>query len=367
MKHLLLFSEWPISILAVLVFFLCFSSVGCTQKPNQKKEAQPRIKLTHDKIHKEIDVTVEGQPFTSYIYSDTIPVLKKTVLWPIYSADGAIITRSYPLHPQKGERVDHPHHIGLWLNYGNVNGLDFWNNSDAIPEDRVNEMGIIRNHSIDLVESGDDDATLKVTEHWLKPGGETLLVEKTTFVFRAGANFRIIDRATTLTALDQLVSFKDDKEGMLGMRMTRALEYPSDKPIVLTDAHGNKTTIAVKDNSGVTGYYINSEGVEGMDVWGKRAKWCSLSGTVGGKDVDVVIFDHPDNVGYPTYWHARGYGLFAANPLGQAIFSNGEEKLNFVLEPGQSVTFKYRILILSQKPDVTGINKAYETYLKEVK
>ena len=61
--------------------------------------------------------------------------------------------------------------------------------------------------------------------------------------------------------------------------------------------------------------------------------------------VSLTIIDHEKNVGYPTYWHARGYGLFAANPLGQAIFSEGKEALNFKLDQGESVTFKFRILV----------------------
>jgi hypothetical protein len=64
--------------------------------------------------------------------------------------------------------------------------------------------------------------------------------------------------------------------------------------------------------------------------------------------VTISIFDHPANPGFPTYWHARGYGLFAANPLGQKIFSNGKEELNLTLAPGESVTFRYRVLISSE-------------------
>ena len=109
--------------------------------------------------------------------------------------------------------------------------------------------------------------------------------------------------------------------------MARQLEIPSDKPVTLSDAHGKKTDVPVLDNAGVSGNYLSSEGIEGMDVWGKRAKWVSLFGVIGNEEVSVVIMDNPTNVGYPTYWHARGYGLFAANPLGQKIFSNGKEKL----------------------------------------
>ncbi len=68
---------------------------------------------------------------------------------------------------------------------------------------------------------------------------------------------------------------------------------------------------------------------------------------IEGEPVSLVILDHPKNVGYPTYWHARGYGLFAANPLGQKELSAGKDILNFKLPAGQSVTFRYKVLIHS--------------------
>ena len=89
-----------------------------------------------------------------------------------------------------------------------------------------------------------------------------------------------------------------------------------------------------------------------------------LSGTVGQQPITLAILDHPKNVGFPTYWHARGYGLFAANPLGQSVFSNGKEKLNFTLEPKQSVTFRYRLLILSAMTSADQVETEYAKFAK---
>ncbi|MCK5456992.1 MAG: PmoA family protein, partial [Melioribacteraceae bacterium] len=155
----------------------------------------------------------------------------------------------------------------------------------------------------------------------------------------------------------------DNKEGMIGIRMARQLELPSDKPSRLSDAHGNVTELPVVDNTGVSGNYLSSEGVTGLDVWGKRAKWVALSGNIENKDVSVVIMDNPTNVGYPTYWHARGYGLFAANPLGQKVFSDGKEELNFSLKPEESVVFKYRILLLDGKSSKQQLEDEYKNYI----
>src|SRR5204863_479210 len=82
----------------------------------------------------------------------------------------------------------------------------------------------------------------------------------------------------------------------------------------------------------------SSEGKKGDAVWGTRGRWTMLTGKVGDEALTIAMIDHPKNPGYPTYWHARGYGLYAANPLGQKVFSNGRETLNFTLEPHASTT-----------------------------
>ena len=95
--------------------------------------------------HTVIAITAGGQPFTEFIYPDS---LEKPVLYPIYAPDGQLITRGFPMHPRPGEPVDHPHHLGLWFNYENVNGLDFWNNSYAIPVEKKHLYGWIRTRRI---------------------------------------------------------------------------------------------------------------------------------------------------------------------------------------------------------------------------
>ena len=306
----------------------------------------PSVEVVSDPDAQRVDVIVDGGLFTSYLYSDTLAVLKKPVLYPIRAADGVEITRGYPVDPRAGDRVDHPHQIGWWLNYGDVNGLDFWGNSDSVPSERRDIMGTIRHRSIVRTAGGDGSGVLVVDADWLKPGGDAILNERTHFIFRADANRRVIDRITTLTALDEPVAFDDNKEGMLGLRVTRSLEMPANQAVDIVDSEGE--IVESSSNQGIDGRYRNAEGISGYPaVWGKRARWMILTGPVEGKRVTVAVLDHPDNVGYPTYWHARDYGLFAANPLGQAAFSEGKERLDFSLEPGSDVTFRYRLVISS--------------------
>jgi len=333
-------------VYCLAVFLLLFSykekkeNAGEENTSEEVMQESSKISFTKDDVHKKVDIKIDGVLFTSYVYDEKTP---KPILYPLITKSGKTVTRGFPYEPRPNERVDHPHHVGLWLNYGHVNGFDFWNNSYAIPEEEKLKYGTIFHHEV--LESNSDSGVLKIKAGWRSMGEFELLEEVTQFKFSEEGTTRIIDRTTTLKALIDPVSFKDNKEGMLGVRVARELELPTDKPAVYTDAEGNVTEVKALNNDGVNGNYVGSEGVTGSDVWGTRNKWVKLEGIMGGETVSITIIDHKKNVGYPTYWHARDYGLFAANPLGQAIFSDGKETLNFELGKGESVTFNYRILI----------------------
>ncbi len=306
--------------------------------------AQTKYSIVENRAEKRIDIAVDGKPFTSYIYPG---VLMKPVLYPLRTTKGTLVTRGWPLDPRPEERVDHPHHVGMWFNYGNVNGLDFWNNSTAIPPERKKDFGTIKHVAVEKIKASNKNAELAVLKDWQSPDGKSLLKENTQYVFSEEGQQRSIEMTTKLTALDEDVSFSDNKEGLIGIRVARELEHPSDKPEIFTDANGNPTTVSKLDNDKVTGKYRSSEGIEGDEVWGTRGKWVNLIGKIGNEPVSLLILDNPKNVGYPTYWHARGYGLFAANPLGHKEFSKGKETLNFKLKAGESVTFRYKVIISS--------------------
>jgi Methane oxygenase PmoA len=322
--------------------------------------ANDRIKVVAREAEHRVDVSIDGKPFTSYIWPTT---LAKPVLYPLRAATGTIVTRGYPLESRPGERVDHPHHAGMWFNYGNVNDFDFWNNSEAIKPEDAPKMGNVIHRAIVSAKGGADQGELVVETDWITGKKDLVLKEHTRLVFRGGPAFRSIDRITTLQAQSQKVVFHDDKEGLLGMRVARALEAPSDKAEVFTDSSGRPTPVAKMDNTAVNGVYLTSEGKKGDAAWGTRGRWCMLSGRVSDDPVTIAILDHAANPGFPTYWHARGYGLFAANPFGRNIFTNGiEPAMNFSLAPDESVTFRYRVLILSEIASADTVDAAYKDF-----
>ena len=331
------------SQIAVLIY-ICITYLPATACQGGKVQTEKKLKvgfIVSDQEQK-ADVLIGGKLVTSYCWPGNV---YKPVLYPVKTLTGTEVTRGFPLKPREGERNDHIHQVGSWLNYGNVNGFDFWGNGST--GQKSENGGVIRHLSVDQAKGGDGEGMLALRAAWQDPSGKELLDEKTEFHFIVNRNYYCIDRITTLTARGQDVSMKDTKEGMFAIRVARQLELPSNENVLLLDSSGDPGTEKASENRGVTGNYRSSEGVTGDAVWGTRAKWMCLYGTITNEKVSVVICDHPENPSYPTYWHARGYGLFSANPLGGSDFTNGKEVINFSIPAGKSVTFRYRTVITS--------------------
>lgn len=330
-------------VILAVGFILVLLSFRFLRKPStEEKNGAPTVSFVKREKEKKVDVLIDGKLFTSYYWPDSV---FKPILYPVLNAAGVEITRGYPIKPRAGERTDHRHQVGLWLNYGNVNGYDFWGNGTE--DIRQVKLGSIKHLGIKTMSEGKGEGSLVTNASWIADSGKELLAETTTYHFIADGTTRIIDRITTLTATGDKVDFPDTKEGSLGIRVARQLEMPSDEELTLLDAQGIPTKIKVMSNEGVTGNYKSSEGVIGADVWGTRARWIDLYGSIGNEKVSLVICDHPGNINYPTYWHARGYGLFAANPFGVKDFTKEKQVLNYSIAAGKSLTLRYRIIISS--------------------
>ena len=325
--------------------------------------AQKREMVKVVKVGKQnkVNIFIGEKLFTSFLYPDS---LEKPVLFPLHAANGTVVTRGFPLNPQPGDPNDHPHHIGMWFNFENVNGLDFWNNSYAIAEEKKNLYGWIKTDRI-LQISGGTKGILSYHANWVNKKNEVLLEETTRFEFSGTTHQRVIDRITVLKADNDLL-FTDAKDGLLGIRLAHALQMPTDKDQKFTDDKGNETIVKGGTDLIATGNYISSEGRHGDSVWSTRGRWCKVYGKVGRDSISIAIIDHPQNPNYPTFWHARGYGLFAANPLGEKIFTNGRSVKNLSLKKGGTVSFRYRIIIDEGKNTIMDrqLNKLADEFAK---
>lgn len=284
------------------------------------------IKQAPDKV----EVAIDGQPFTTLHYGENV---MKPYLAPIRTSSGKTITRHWPMESSEGESKDHPHHTGLWFTHGDVNGLDFWGNVKPGPK-----FGKVVVDKITSAKSGGKSGEIDFEARWLTPDNKALLKESRRMTFSASGANRIIDFDSTLTAIDQPVTFGDTKEGFFAIRLADKLA-----------------------EKGGTGTMTNAEGAKKMkDVWGKPSPWVDYSGMLDGEAVGIAIFDGKDNPKHPTTWHSRDYGLFAANPFGDHDFYNDKSKNgSMTIQPGKSLRFRYRVVI---HPGDTAAAKIADLY-----
>ena len=279
-----------------------------------------------------VTVEIEGKLFTEYLYEGH--GRSKPVLYPVIGPGASRMTRDYPFKKgTPGEASDHPHHASLWFTHGQVNGISFWHVG--------NNTGTIRHQKFLKVKGN----TLATANKWLSAKGQEQCSDETTLTFHADGENRAIDFDITVHASAGDVTFGDTKEGSMGIRTHPALRL--------------KGSVA-------KGQAVNSEGVSGKPIWGKRAKWVDYWGPIGGKTVGVAIFDHPGNLRHPTWWHARDYGLVAANPFGVHNFEGKPKGTgNLVIKSGDQVRFRYRILFHAGDVKEARIEERWTSWAKE--
>lgn len=288
-------------------------------------------KISFEQTEKEFRVLCDGEIFTSLHFGD----VQKPYLYPIKSPKGASVTRGYPMDPLTGEAKDHPHHTSLWFAHGDVNGHDFWHGP------RGERIVHIESNVVKDTTSG-TNLGIQSTFQWRDSDGEVICSEKRIMHISADQSSRTIDFDLTLTAIAEKVTFGDTKEGTFALRLAPALRL---KGVV---AKGNVR---------------NSEGVTGKDVWGKRAKWIEYSGPIDGEIVGVVIYDHPNNPRHPTWWHAREYGLVAANPFGRRAFEGKSEQAgDLVIAKGESIRIRYRVVIHDGEWDMERLESVFKEW-----
>ena len=271
-----------------------------------------------------IAIVVDGQPFTEYHFGDAAHVY----YYPVLGPGGVKMTRDYPMAKTEGEETDHPHHRSLWFSHGEVNGVDFWGEAASYKGTPKHPVGKIEHDGVVKATSGKDFGTLETRQKWNAPDGTTPLRSTQLLrVYSGPASERLVDFKVTLTAGEKDVLFGDTKEGTAGIRIAESMRLKQPK------APGKGTI-------------LNSEGDANEKAWGKRAKWVAMTGPIGEKTYTITMMDHPSNLRHPTRWHARDYGLFAANPVCEGEMDKTAAKGSgaYTLKAGQSLTLEYRIL-----------------------
>jgi len=303
-----------------------------------------------------VSVEIDGKPFTDFYMSGKAfnVEVTKPYLWPLRAASGTSITRAWPMEdvPEEAAEkkpsrngpavMDHQHQRGLWFAHDNVNKLDFWNNEWSYFADlHRKNLGRINLKKTGDVKSGKTQGTIAAIFEWTDmEGNNPLLTESRVMTFHSDPKLRYFDVDITLTALVS-VTFGDGKDGAFAIRLRPLLQ----------------------EDKGVS-HITNAEGLVGeKQLWGKPSPWCDYSGEINGEKVGVAILDHPENPRHPVRWHARAYGLFAANPWGLSVFTNDKSQDGaMTIVPGKSLRYRYRVVIhpgTVKDADIAGLFTKY--------
>jgi len=321
-------------------------------------QSAPKVNLV--KKDSQIDVMINNKLFTSYIFGDN---LTKSSLVPVRTPSGIDVTRRHPLTKLEGGTDDHIHHVGIYFTVDGVNGNKFWNNKRKEWDKKSPQIKHIKFTDM----TSGDKGKLSVESHWIDKKGSFLLKEERTMIFIPTDNPSeyAIDFSMDLTAMVDKVTFEDTEEGVFAIRLPDCLREPRrggvqpGKPLPKESVKG-------------TGRYFSSNGDETADgVWGKRARWLALQGVRNDKVIGVAILNHPESINYPTFWHARNYGLFSANPLGQGDFQRQDDYkknepiyLNLTLKKGQKAHFRFLVIVFEGIRTQDQIEERFKAFIK---
>lgn len=318
---------------SALVFFSGLVRGGSLNAPVQLKQGNDRI-----------TVIVGGRAFTTYYFS---PDVAKPYLMPLETPSGLVISRDFPVGNDasggnpKASSFE-PHQRPLYFAHGDIDGLDFWGEAafqKYYGEQARQGFGHMLKTKIEVVPGEANSGTIRASFALEDPNGRIIGDEIQTLTFGGDGHSRTIDCEFTITADHGPVVMGDTKEGTFGIRLNKDLSAPA-------------------------GHMINSHGAEGeRAIWGKPADWVDYYGTVSGRPVGIVVFDHPTSFRYPTTWHARAYGLLAANPFGLREFTKDPAKDgSWTIVEGAPLRFRYRVLIYDGKLTPAQISEAYAEY-----
>lgn len=304
---------------AALLLLAGFGATGCASTASAPDTPPPQgtplaVSLrTHEGS---VDVYAEGSLFATVRFGDEAG----PCVFPLNSAGGALVTRGFPIAPGPDDTADHPHHRSLWFAHGDVSGVDFWHDGG-----KIETLGF----EVELVSKS--VAVVELTLLWRANDGRPILREARRLTFHAEQGLRWVEARHELRPAEGDVVFGDTKEGTFALRVAPTLQVEG--PVA-------------------KGVLIDSAGRSGAEVWGKRATWIAATGPVRGddgvaRDVTVGLLEHPSNPGAPTWWHARTYGLLAANPFGKAAFEGRtfEEDGSVRLGRTESLVLRYRVIL----------------------
>lgn len=326
---------------------------GCSVFPGLSRAN--RVKLTP--LNDRVRVEIGGKPFTEYVFGDGA---SRPYCYPILAADGTPLTRDFPMKDVPGEDRDHPWHRSLWFAHSVMNGVDFWNEAGGDAGKSPPSKGRSQHEAFLETKSG-ATGIIHTRNRWVAPDGRLICTDERTLRFHGDADGRFIDFEITLYALpDTPLLLGDNKDGTMAIRVAQWI----------TLSHLVKQPDGTAKDTGGTGHIVTARGDRDKAAWGKRADWCDYHAERNGKIYGVAIFDHPQNLRHPTWWMARDYGLFGANPFGQHDYENLKDQPHIgdhTIPAGGSLTLRYRFFFHEGDEKAARVGVHYAEYASDLR
>ena len=320
-------------IAAGLIPFLAASLLASTAQTQGNDEFAVKLQNVDDQVR----VMLGDEEFTTFDYS----TYDKPIFYPILGPGQVGMTRNWPMDESvQGEAHDHPHHKSMWISH-EISGVDFWSE----------KQGKVVTPTIETKFEGDPapNNVFRSTSSWIKKSdGTPVLTDQTTYWFGGDKDSRWIDCLVSFRATHGDIQFDDTKEGLFAIRTHPDLRLTASPQRGVDQVYGTA---------------INSEGVTGKDVWGKKAKWLLYKGMIDGKPMSIAMFDHPTNLRHPTTWHARDYGLVTANPFGLHHFLKEEKGAGaFKIKQDDDLSLRYRVQFFRGEATPEEVERIYQLF-----
>ncbi|MEK7404038.1 MAG: PmoA family protein [Acidobacteriota bacterium] len=258
------------------------------------------------------------QPLFDYRYS---PARPKTYVHPLYAPNGLPLTLD--------GTADHIHHRGLMLAWTNVNGYDFWGETDPGVKGRIVHQSFEKFGEAELV----------AINHWIG-AGETLLLERRSLQARAPTReFLRLEWESELRTAGRPVKLQADH---------------ADRP-VKAEYNGLGMRFVYSMNRGSA---LNSNGTAGTaKVNGERARWCAFHGPLEvGSFGGAAIFDHPNNPRHPTPFYAaagKTFSYLSAAPTWHESFR---------IEAGAPLRLRYAVITFTGEASPEMLERLYRDW-----
>lgn len=304
-----------------------------------------------------VELKIGNHTVGRYLFDSSQP---RPFFHPLFTPEGKPLTRAYPMVKKvPGETSDHIHHRGCWVGHQivllesreegkNPLNANFW---AEVVDPLKQQLGKQLCTKTEEPQNGPEHASLVTYNTWQAGNGTKMLEEKRTLHLVNLGTAHLIVFDIDLHATEGNITFGDEKDGFMAIRVADVMAEKSKKGGLMENAEGKQHMESVRYNTDRKG------------CWGLRSAWVDYSGKIDGEAVGVTLFDHPRNP-IPACWHARDYGLLTANPFGRkgSRFPDAQGDVAR-LKQGEHLKFRYGVLIHAGNAQAGKVAEHYAKYV----